>query len=245
MAIQKILFSPDACGTTSRKNLTTSTIYFTMTEIQFDPRFIHPFCMTISGPSQSGKTQFVQELLINKDQSIYPTVSKILYCYTSWQDKFEILKQHIKSIQFYEGLPQLTDLENSHDMIIILDDLMSECTDSQRMQYLFTVGSHHNKISVIFLSQNIFCKGKYSRSISLNSNYMILFKNPRDPSQISCLARQIFPNETKYFMGAYNDAIKNQNYGFLLIDLKQDTPDQARLRTIDRQNGNVYVYIKR
>ena len=216
-----------------------------MMEIQFDTRFIHPFCMMIAGPSQSGKTRFVAEMLSNVEKNIHPVVSNILHCYTTWQDSFELIKTQNNTINFCEGLPQMSELENYKDMIIVLDDLMSECTDNLRMQYLFTVGSHHNRISVIFLTQNIFCKGKYSRTISLNSNYMILFKNPRDPSQIACLARQIFPNNAKYFTSAFNDAVTSQNYGFLLVDLKQDTPDIVRLRTHDRTTNSTYVYLKR
>ena len=46
-----------------------------------------------------------------------------------------------------------------------------------------------------------FCQGKFSRTISLNTNYLILFKNPRDNNQISVLARQMYPGNTKFFYG--------------------------------------------
>jgi len=56
---------------------------------------------------------------------------------------------------------------------------MSQVVDDKNILNLFTVGSHHRKNSVIFLTQNIYEKGKYARTISLNTHYFILFKNRR------------------------------------------------------------------
>ena len=53
--------------------------------------------------------------------------------------------------------------------------------------------SHHSDTSVIYLVQNLFSKNKESRTISLNAQYMIVFKNPRDSSQLANLARQMYP----------------------------------------------------
>ena len=48
----------------------------------------------------------------------------------------------------------------------------------------FSRGSHHRNLSVIYIVLNLFYQEKDSRSISLNSHYLILFKNPRDKLQI-------------------------------------------------------------
>ena len=61
--------------------------------------------------------------------------------------------------------------------VIILDDMMDEATEDKRISNLFTRGRHDN-LSVIFLTQNLFHKNQ--REISLNSDYMVIFKNPRD-----------------------------------------------------------------
>lgn len=82
-------------------------------------------------------------------------------------------------------------------------------------------------------------------TISLNTNYLTLFNNPRDKYQISVLGRQMFPGNTKYFLEAFNDATSTP-YGYLLIDYKSKTPDYLRLRTnllSDRQV--VYIPKKR
>ena len=73
-------------------------------------------------------------------------------------------------------------------------------------------------------------QGKGSRSISLNSHYLVLFKNPRDKLQILTLAKQMYPGQTDFFLNQYEEAVKRP-FGYLLIDLKTTTQDNCRLRT--------------
>jgi hypothetical protein len=112
------------------------------------------------------------------------------------------------------------------------------------MSDLFTKGSHHKGVSVMYLTQNLFPPGKQSRTISLNSHYMIVFKNPRDSLGISTLARQMYPNNTKYLLESFQDATKKP-YGYLLLDLHQLTPENMRLRTNILPGEKQIVYVKR
>ena len=57
---------------------------------------------------------------------------------------------------------------------------------------------------------------------------MFLFKNPRDRQSISRLAQQAFPSSVGAVKDAYTDATK-EPYSFLLIDMKQETPERCRL----------------
>jgi hypothetical protein len=209
-----------------------------------DTLFKHPFCMTVAGPSQCGKTRFIMDVLQKKNTTIQPFPTKILYCYSDWQDNFNELIETIPFIEFQEGLPKIESIDINEVNLVILDDLMSKCVKDEKILHLFTVGSHHKNTSVIFLSQNIFCQGKHARTISLNCHYLVLFKNPRDPSQISTLGRQIFPKNTNFFDEAFKDAI-TQPYGYLIVDLKQNSPESLRLRTIDRNSGKIFVYTKK
>ena len=83
---------------------------------------------------------------------------------------------------------------------------------------------------MIYIVQNLFHQGKGSRSISLNSHYLVLFKNPRDKLQILTLAKQMYPGQTDFFLNQYEEAVKRP-FGYLLIDLKTTTQDNCRLRT--------------
>ena len=95
---------------------------------------------------------------------------------------------------------------------------------------LFTKGSHHRNLSVIYIVQNLFHQGKGNRSISLNSHYLVLFKNPRDKLQILTLAKEMYPSETAWFIKEYEEAVRRP-YGHLFVDLKPTTPDRCRLPT--------------
>ena len=76
----------------------------------------------------------------------------------------------------------------------MLDDQMIDASNDKRIVNLFTRGSHHRNLSVIYMVQNLFDQGKGSRSTSLNSHYLVLFKNPRDNKlQILTLAKQMYP----------------------------------------------------
>ena len=131
--------------------------------------------------------------------------------------------------------------ENS---LVILDDLMSQCSNNQRMSDLFTRGSHHRGISILYLTQNLFPPGKLSRTISLNSHYTVVFRNPRDSLGISTLARQMYPKDGDFLLEAFNDATRRP-YGYILLDLHQLTPETLRLRTNIFPNERQIVYIKR
>ncbi|KAK3105883.1 hypothetical protein FSP39_007749 [Pinctada imbricata] len=66
--------------------------------------------------------------------------------------------------------------------------------------------------------------------MSLNSQYLVLFKNPRDQLQIAILASQMYPGNASKLLDAYRQAIERP-YGYLVVDLKQSTPESYRLQT--------------
>ena len=96
----------------------------------------------------------------------------------------------------------------------------------------------------MYLTQNLFPPRKLSRTISLNSHYMIIFKNPRDSLGISTLARQMYPHNTNFLLQSFQDATKKP-YGYLLLDLHQLTPENMRLRTNILPGEKQIVYVKR
>jgi len=190
-----------------------------------DPRFKHPFTCLVAGPTGSGKTVFVQKFIKHINEMMVPKPTEIYWHYGQWQASYETMKT---IVHFREGIPKMSDYEGYSDRLIIIDDLMDETNAS--VTELFTKGSHHRNISVMYLVQNLFSKNKEHRTISLNSQYLILFKNPRDASQINSLAKQMYPTHAKYLQDAYKQAVA-QPYGYLLLDLKQCTSDKIRVRT--------------
>ncbi|XP_031551207.1 uncharacterized protein LOC116288542 [Actinia tenebrosa] len=108
---------------------------------------------------------------------------------------------------------------------------MTETGNDKRVLNLFTKGSHHRNLSVIYMVQNIFHQGKVNRGISLNCHDLVIFKNPRDKLQILNLSKQMYrPGKTEYFLQKYEQAV-SRPYGYLFIDLKTTTPYDCRRRT--------------
>ena len=108
--------------------------------------FRHKFSLMVVGPSQSGKTYFVQQMLEN-NRIVYEEQRsiRIHWCYNQWQDRYDELRKSLgKSIRFERGLPELSEdlseINTRYNNIIILDDLMAETTDSPVVARLFTQG---------------------------------------------------------------------------------------------------------
>ncbi len=135
-------------------------------------------------------------------------------------------------------------IKGHNNSLIVLDDLMSQCSNDPRVADLFTRGSHKRGISVLYLTQNLFPPGKLSRTISLNSHYMLIFRNPRDSLGVTTLAKQMFPKHTNYLMEAFHDAT-NKPYGYLLIDCHQLTLENLRLRTNILPGERQIVFVRR
>ena len=112
--------------------------------------------------------------------------------------------------------------------LLVMHDTMTSTDD--RVVDIFTKISHHRNISMVYLTKISFKKNKQTRSLSLNSHYIFLFKNARDATQVPNLARQIYPGKNAFTIEAFKKA-SSAPYGYLLIDLKQETDNKLRLRT--------------
>lgn len=189
-----------------------------------------PFTCYLAGPTSCGKTRLIMRIIDNVDNMIDPKPKSIIWCYGEYQKEFDSYKDRV---QFHKGLQKLEEIlegsTNDYHTLLIIDDLMAE-TNSDVMN-VFTKGSHHRNISCCYLTQNLYYGGKSNRTMSLNSHYIFMFKNPRDGVQIQCLSRQMFPHNPKYLEEAFRDATGEGPYTYLFIDLKPDTDDCLRLRS--------------
>ena len=192
-----------------------------------DVRMRHPFTALVSGPTGCGKSYFVRELLRHRASHIDVTFHDVIWCYGEWQPLYDKVRKEM-GVKFHEGVLHNVP-KDGKPRLVVIDDLMREA--DAHVVDMFTKGSHHRNLSVIFITQNLFYQNRGQRDISLNAHYIIVFKNPRDAAQITYLARQIVPENPKFIQEAYRDATSTP-HGYLLIDLKQSTDDTVRYRTL-------------
>lgn len=189
----------------------------------------HPTTVLVAGPTQAGKTEFVINLL--KHNLISPPPDTVTWAYGHKNDRQmdKILKVEPKT-EFIEGIPTLDNIDASKNNLLILDDLMDEIGKNVKCSNLFTRGSHHDNMTIIAIIHNLFNQQKYTRTISLNTRYYILFKSPRDSQQIEHFGKQIFPHNKHFITSALQQATKKP-FGYLIIDLHPQTPDSLRVCT--------------
>ena len=198
----------------------------------FEPGSMH----ILFGQSGSGKTNFIKRILQNKEHLFGEQPPSIIkYYYGIWQNTYDQIQEIIENISFQQGLPTEDELlaftDPEKHSLIIVDDLMDEAANSSVMELLFTRISHHRNCTCFYILQNAFIQGKKQVTINLNTKYMEVFRSPRSLLQLSYLNSQIFPHIPGLLIQAYNDIMKNEQYGYLIIDLTAQCPDELRLRT--------------
>ena len=155
------------------------------------------------------------------DQPLYRSISDCAPC----------------SVELVKGLPE--NLVTLRGSLLVIDDLAA--TSAKEIKAWHIRKSHHYHTNCITINQSLFDKDPVFRSISLNSHFLIVHKNPRDNSQITYLARQLSPTNIKFLTEAYFDSTKRP-YSYLLCDLRQDTNNFYRYRSSVFPN-EAFVYV--
>lgn len=209
----------------------------------YDLRLKHNASMIVAGPSQSGKSSYVKNLLLHRKIIFTEPLENVYWYYGVHQPEFHGQLQG-EGIILEEGLPSSFDFVKPYS-IIVLDDLMNEVKASKgNVTKLFTRIAHHKNCFVILITQNMFDKSSELRTQHLNAQYLVLFKNPRDALQVRILASQMYPGQSHFLTAVFQDAT-NKPHDYLLIDSHQETPDEVRLRSHMFQNEKPMIIYQR
>ena len=197
--------------------------------------FTHPTTIVLAGPRQCGKTHFLVRAI--REQCFKPEPQRVVWVYGEMQSAYgELARDTPVTIEFTKGFTN--ELYETFDPrvcnLLILDDQMENKAVHKRgdnaVTKFFTQGSHHRNITIVYIVQNLFNQDASMRTISLNTHYMVLFKNPRDATQIRTLSQQMYPDNSRMLIDAYRDAT-SQPYGYLLLNLRPDACDALRILT--------------
>jgi hypothetical protein len=201
-----------------------------------------PANVIIAARTGSGKSSLMLEIIKHRKRLVNILPSRIIWSYSVDQPGF--FKTFPKEVELHQGLPDLDSIgvlhgEGKHTWIII-DDLTDAL--NTEISKLFTIYSHKKFISSFLLCQNFYDKNVHLRTITLNTHYLIIFPNPRNPSQFFRIAAQIFPSKYKSLIKVYEEIAKTP-YNYLLIDTSILCPEHLRVRSdILNPNGSL-VYM--
>lgn len=81
-------------------------------------------------------------------------------------------------------------LNTNENNVIVIDDLTSLVVKVPRMNNVFTEGSHHRNLSVVAITQNLYCNKDPTQR--RNAHYYVLVKSPANEQQIMTLAKQMY-----------------------------------------------------
>ena len=208
---------------------------------EYDVTIKHPFSMLLMGMRGSGKTNFIKDLLLSDYLINLP--DKIYFVCDSFQDNhFNPLKKYYKDrISFVEDLPSYEEMENS---LIIIDDQMNTALTNESVLKAYFKG-RHKSISILVSIQAIFSnQGKNNlKTISINSDILVLFPSLKVSDSVKILSRQIYQDLWKFMYYSYEDTRKSQPYPHLLIDNRPQISEKIRLRAnIFTNLPNIQVY---
>jgi DNA replication protein DnaC len=179
----------------------------------------------VIGASGSGKTTTIMKIV--KEELISPMPRKIYYLYAAHQPFMDSWNRENKQqIEFVHGLKLDVIDSFKGPKLLILDDLILEL--NKEMAQHFIAGSHHKQTTTIFVTHSVFLNNENYRLISQNAQYMILFKNKRNLSQVNLLARQILGSESDRVLEAYKYIGPFQ---FVLLSFHPKVPEDLLVST--------------
>jgi len=183
--------------------------------------------MSIVGPSGSGKSRLIFELI--KQNVFQPAYKKIIYFYQNYQPLFREMSEKIPNIEFIPCIDfdMINELPSDINHLLIFDDSCEEISKSKDFVKLATAGRHKG-LHVVYVKHNLFHKSSLGRDVELQNTHVVLFKSPRDVQQVQKLATQL--GLGSQLTDWYNNAT-SEPYGHLMIDLSPRTVDSLRYST--------------
>ena len=189
-----------------------------------------PFSMCISGPSQSGKSEFILNMIKYRQYLFTKEFHRIIYCLPETlanrnSEFFNRIQAYFPTAELVFGLPSTTKLNldmNIHlPSLLIIDDMMNSFLDSIDSVNLLSVKCHHENISVIFTVQNYFSVSRYGKTIQRNVNLKVFFYNRLDLRELRNISLQINPNYPGFMESNFNflfEKFKESPSFYILVD---------------------------
>ena len=188
----------------------------------------------IQGPSGAGKTQFMLQVIQQRDRVFFVKPTKVIYIYSNYQPVYDKMREACGDIVFIKHIPseeQLEDLTRGHNhSILVCDDKLSSVGTTPNISEVFIRLGHHLSITTFVLLQASNLAGsKYAGNIVRNSHYTILFKAGQMAHLIRSLGIRI--NDYKNLVSAYKLATV-ENYNYLCVNTHPKASEMERYTSL-------------
>lgn len=208
---------------------------------------VTPFCMLIAASSKSGKTVLASDLIVKHYLMFDEPIEEAVWLYHKRAfngELFQKLEAQLKfPIRFIEGFPaeqlangELFHSDDSANKLLIMDDVVVGALRSPVFIDLFTIISHHSRINVIGIIQNLHADTASQRqimnSIIRNLSYIVLFPDRRNMAACKQVARTYFNGEESKLLEPFKYLIKNgKKHDYMVIDFV-DKDDPIKFNTL-------------
>lgn len=121
-------------------------------------------------------------------------------------------------IEYQAGLPDAAYFSTlAKNSLIIIDDMMSECGNSDVIMKLFSAIARKRNISIIFIVQNVYDRSKQFRNIRINATGFVLFKFYAATDVTKRIIRDM--GITSLISKKQIERIYNENFAYIMINI--------------------------
>jgi len=134
--------------------------------VTYDLRLKWPYRMLMAGPSGCGKTSLMAKIIRGGESVMNKKPSQIIIFYHHMQSVYTEIKRTADCpVKLLNGNHLTSTLNTPQGTLVIIDDM--QATHAEIISTWFTRKSHHMDSSIIYLTQNVFDRSIYHRTISL------------------------------------------------------------------------------
>ena len=201
--------------------------------------------MLICGPTGSGKSNFITNLIVNMSDTFRQV---IIVCKMVDERIYAMLKEKLKDalkIMTLNELPSLKNLEKPGQLLIVFDDFLC---DSQTKLKDYIMYSRKYNIMCAFLAQSYFATDKFIRQ---NISYLVLL-SMTDARNTNLIAQTLGLSIEKHVVKSIIKNATKEKLNVLIIDISNGDVNRKFRRnwsdfyTIEDENGdpieNVEMY---
>ena len=229
------------------------------------------FTCIVAGSSKAGKTELVRDIVEQWSHVVpESTIGCVSIIYDTWQPCYDEIISFLPPnaiVESHAGLPNSndelplpsdsqTETRNGRIMrpmcrigtqtyggqhLVLVDDVLQMVKANSFLTRLFSVLSHHNKISTFLITQQIFNNTDLNRNLVRNTEHIIICKSAVASTTLRTLQNQYFVGKNQYLTTAYSKVIACGGR-YIHLDLTSNCTDSRRVKSGLLQEEVSYIH---